>query len=303
MLANKSRHEFACIGRVVARCAIASTSVCLLLHIDAGATESIGADTESVHVRSVPEAVDVLGERYGYAITLETPPYVYDGDLQDERALRSDSTAASKIAGPKLLGARAVPVTLSLPPSAHVDWVGILSLVNDLAQTGSSADHGAHFRVEQDGDVLHIIPTEVRDAKGNWAAYTPLFDTRISIPTKERSLLETVEAVCSALETANHVPVRLLVYPLNTLHYTNSTVGANDEVARTALTRALTGLDRKLTWRVFYDIPMNSYLLSIIFVSPRTPSAIPPQPVPAAPSSSGSAGSNSASPATSAPKH
>ena len=301
MRANNCRYEFAYIGRAVARCAIASISVCLLLHIDARATESIGADTESIHVGSLPEAVDVLGARYGYAITLETPPYVYSGDLQDERALRSDSTGTSKIAGPTLLAAKGVPVTLRLRPSAHVDKVGILSLVKDLAQTESSADHGAHFRVEQDGDVFHIIPTEVRDAKGNWAAYTPLFDTRISIPTKERSLLETVEAVCSALETANHIPVRLLVYPLNTLHYTNSTAGANDEVARTALTRTLTGLDRKLTWRVFYDIPMNSYLLSIIFVSPRTPSAIPPQPVPAAPSSSASASSNSASHAT--PKH
>jgi hypothetical protein len=143
--------------------------------------------------------------------------------------------------------------------------------------------------VEQDGDVFHLIPFEVRDAKGNWVAHTPLFDTRISIPAKERSMLDTVQAVCDALGAANHVSVRLLVYPLNTLHFTNSTVGANDEVARSVLTRALTGLDRKLAWRVFYDIPMNSYLLSILFVQDRTPS------VGGAP--------NSASSPASAPKH
>ena len=180
-------------------------------------------------------------------------------------------------------------MSLNLPPAATVDRVGMTSIVKQLAQNGSKGDHGAHFRIEQEGDVFHIIPFEVRDAKGNWAAYTPIFDTRISLPTKERSMLDTVQAVCDALGAANHVSVRLLVYPLNTLHFTNSTVGANDELARSVLTRALTGLDRKLTWRVFYDIPINSYLLSILFVQGRIPS------VGAAPSS--------ASSPVSAPKH
>ena len=85
-------------------------------------------------------------------------------------------------------------------------------------------------------------------------------------------MLDTVQALCDTLGAANHVSVRLLVYPLNTLHYTSSTFGASNEAARSVLTRALTGLDRKLTWRVFYDIPMNSYLLSILFVRDRTPS-------------------------------
>jgi hypothetical protein len=275
----------------------------VVLALGQGAVAQTAVDGTGVATfRSLPEAVDALGQRYGYGITVEVPPYVYDGDLQDERALRKDSGRSSSGTPPPIWVAKGVPSVLSLPPADKVGRSDLSSMVKQLTQDASKSDHGAHFRVEQDGDVLHIIPTEVRDAKGNWAAYTPLFDTRISIPTKERSLLETVEVVCSALETAKHIPVRLLVYPLNTLHYTNSTVGANDEMARTALTRALTGVDRKLTWRVFYDIPMNSYLLSIIFVSPRVPSAIPQQPMPAAPNSSARAGSNSASPATSAPK-
>jgi hypothetical protein len=243
-----------------------------MLHLNVGVTQTAIEGSESVTFLSLPEAVDALDKRYGYVITVETPPYVYEDDLQDERALRSDSGGVSKGTAPRILVAKGVPLSLNLPPAGNVDRVGMSSILKQLAQNGSKGDHGAHFRIEQEGEVFHIIPSEVRDAKGHWVPHTALFDTPISIPTKERSMLDTVQAVCDALGAANHVSVKLLLYPLNTLHYTNSTVGSSDEVARTVLTRALTGLDRKLTWRVFYDIPMNSYLLSILFVQDRTAS-------------------------------
>jgi hypothetical protein len=276
-----NRSVFVCVSRLVARSAKSLTAMFLMLHVNGGVAQTAIDGAEAATFRSLPEAVDALDKRYGYVITVETPPYVYEGDLQDERALRNPSSL-SKSTAPPIMVEKGVPLNLSLPPAATVDRVGVSSIVRQLAQNGSTGDHGAHFRVEQDGDDFHIIPSEVRDAKGNWVAYTPLFDTRISIPMKERSMLDTVQAVCDALGAANHVSVRLLVYPLNTLHYTNSTVGASDEAARSVLTRALTGLDRKLTWRVFYDIPMNSYLLSILFVQDRTKLATPRQAIPAA---------------------
>lgn len=261
---------------MITQCAKLLGLTCVLLHTNVGATRPAIDGTEAATFRSLPEAADALDKRYGYVITVETPPYVYEGDLQDERELRNPGSLSKSTASP-IMVAKEVPLSLNLPLAATVDRVAVSAIVKQLAQNGSKSDHGAHFRVEQAGDVFHIIPTEVRDATGNWVAHTPLFDTPISISTKERSMLDTVQAVCDALGAANHVSVRLLVYPLNTLHYANSTVGASNEVARSVLTRALTGLDRKLTWRVFYDIPMNSYLLSILFVQDRTPSVgVPP---------------------------
>jgi hypothetical protein len=281
MCAMNNRAAFACLSRPVALSAKSLAAMILMLQVNTGVAQTAVNGTEATTFRSLPEAVDGLDKRYGYVITVETPPYVYEGDLQDERALRNPGSL-SKSTAPPIWVAKGVPVSLNLPPAASVDRAGMSSIVRQLAQNGSKGDHGAHFRTEQEGDVFHIIPTEVRDRTGNWVAHTPLFDTRISIPTKERSMLDTVQAVCDALAAANHVSVRLLVYPLNTLHYTNSTVGASDEAARSVLTRALTGLDRKLTWRVFYDIPMNSYLLSMLFVQNRTPLATPRQAIPAA---------------------
>jgi hypothetical protein len=294
---------FAYVSRVITQSAKSLAATCVLLDTNIVCAQPVSQGKEAVTVGSVPEAMDALVERYGYVVTLETPPYVYEDDLQDEMALRNDSGRVSKSIAPKILTAKGLPLTLSLPPAANVGRVEMSSVVKQLAQNVSTSDRGAHYRVEQEGDVFHIIPSEVRDANGTWVPHTPIFDTPISIPTAERSIRDTVQAVCSALGTANHVHVGLLVYPLNTLHYSSSTVGASNEVARSVLTRALAGLDRKLTWRVFYDIPMNSYLLSIIFVPDRTSLASSPQPIPARPTAPVGTGTNSASSPVSVPKH
>jgi hypothetical protein len=59
----------------------------------------------------------------------------------------------------------------------------------------------------------------------------------------------------------------------NTLHYSGKAISAGNESARSVLTRALASSRSKLTWRVFYDVPMDSYLLSV-FVVPEMPSAV-----------------------------
>src|SRR5579862_4771363 len=108
--------------------------------------------------------MDALDQRYGYVVTLETPPYVYEDDLQDEMALRNDSGRVSKSIGPKkIMTAKGLPLSLNLPPAANVGTVEMSSIVKQLVQNVSTSNRGAHYRVEQEGDVFHIIPSEVRD--------------------------------------------------------------------------------------------------------------------------------------------
>jgi hypothetical protein len=240
----------------------------LLLQASFTPAQGVADAPATVSVGSMPEAMDTLIERYGYVITLETPPYVYEDDLQDERALRSDLDLdrLPKTGGP-IWAAKGVSLTLTLPPAGSVARaVDMWTVMKQLAREAAKSDHGAHWRVEQQGDVFHLIPTEVRDASGKWVAQTPLLDTPVSLPSAERSLLGSLQAVCSQLEGPAHARVGLLQYPLNTLHYTRSVVGAKQETARSVITKILGSTGTSFAWRIFYDIPMNAYLLSVLVV-------------------------------------
>lgn len=307
MNAMNGRTGFACVSRVLTQSAKALAVACVLLQASAIAAAPDTEVPQTVSVSSIPDAMDTLVKRYGYVVTLETPRYVYEGDLEEEPPqLPGDTHAISRGPGPRILRSRGIELTLNLPPATSVGTVEMSSVVKQLAQNVSTSDHGAHYRVEQEGDVFHIIPFEVRDAKGNWAAHAPLFDTLISMPPKERTLLEAVNAVCSALRTESHQSVQLLQAPITTLVNSTSAFGANKESARTALTRVLGSTDGKLTWRVFYDIPMNSYLLSV-FVVPERPSGAAgmtaTQSAPTATAPAGTAVTGGLSPADAPPKH
>lgn len=196
MHAMNNRTAFACVSRVITQFSKSLTATCVLLHTNVVDAQAVIERTEAVTVGSVPEAMDALVERYGYVVTLETPPYVFEDDLQDEMALRNDSGRVSKSIAPKILTAKGLTLSLNLPPAGSVDTVEMSSIVKQLVQNVSTSNRGAHYRVEQEGDVFHIIPSEVRNASGTWVAHTPIFDTPISIATGERSILATVLVPC-----------------------------------------------------------------------------------------------------------
>ena len=108
-----NRAAFVCVSRLVAQSAKSLAPMFLMLHLNVGVAQTaIDGPTEVVKFRSLPEAVDALDKRYGYVITVETPPYVYEDDLQDESALRSNSSGVSKGAAPRILVAKGVPLSL-----------------------------------------------------------------------------------------------------------------------------------------------------------------------------------------------
>jgi hypothetical protein len=234
--------------------------VLALVNVSARASTN---STETVTVGSMAAVMDALVARYGYLVTLETPRYVFGDDLEDQSA----QSRNDKGNGPRILMSRSISLTMTLPPPGNTGLDGLESILKKVAQDTGSNDHGAHYRVEREGDVFHIIAAEVRDSKGRWAAYTPILDTPISIPIADRSLYESLNSMCMAVQQAAHVPVEPLQIPFRALRNARSTVGANNEPARTVLTRLLAG--SKMTWRIFYDDASRSYFLSV-FLVPNT---------------------------------
>src|SRR5438132_601929 len=92
-----------------------------LLHITPINAQNASGAVESVTVGSMAEATDALVSRYSYVITLETPRYLYEGDLEDQPAqFRNDADRVAKGTAPKILIAKGTQLTLSLPARASI---------------------------------------------------------------------------------------------------------------------------------------------------------------------------------------
>ena len=118
----------------------------------------------------------MLVARYGYVITFEDPRRTYEGDLQDVTALvRNDLNKYQFGRVPKVTVPRGGRLTLQLPSSASATTQEMASVLDQLMRIQSRRSEGGHFRVIQDEDVFHILPTEVRDRNGelDWGRLDP----------------------------------------------------------------------------------------------------------------------------------
>lgn len=219
--------------------------------------------------RPIAKAVETLIEKYGYVITYEDPRYQNSDDLEDvTAAVRKDLARYPAGRAPRVVGPRGGRLTIVLPSKEP------MSILHEIV---SAADHG-HFRVEQDGGVFHVVPTETRDRDGNWLPQGSVLDVPISIPMESRTAYGTIDAICQAVSTAAHVEVGVgtgvrtggLRGPSGPPTYN---LEANNEIARSVLERALTlitppNANMKLTWFLFYGSPDDpSYALNIIMVA------------------------------------
>jgi len=226
--------------------------------------------------RPVDRAASTLQARYGYAITYEDPPYTNGDDLQDVSAkVVRNYWAYPHWVAPKVIVPRGGALTLHLPTSSHIDSQGLDAILQQLVRAQANSPRGGRFRIEQAGDVFHVIPTEVRDQHGNWSAIAPLLDVLISLPTQSRSYEELIEAVCKAVSAATRIEM-LPGAGTGGFGIFGSTVGpkryvlgSNHEPARRVLDRILSAVegDRgRLSWVLLYspEPTRGSYYLNIL---------------------------------------
>jgi len=215
----------------------------------------------------MPDLMDELVKRYGYIVTLETPRYSYSDDLEDTG---KKSVGDSKA----ILQPKTNALFLTVPVSSTITADKMAAVLSQLVQKQSASPHGGHYRVEQDDQVFHIIPTEVRDRSGNWASQKSVFDTPVSLAKADRSSYDSLVLVLNAIGEKEHFSVRPFQLPAMVMHNSHSVMEARDEPARQVITRILSATNNKLTWRAFFYEPMQSYLFSVFLVSP---SAKPPE--------------------------
>jgi hypothetical protein len=219
-------------------------------------------DTIKVSVgtaRPVAKAVEELVSRYGYTITYEDPLLRYKGDWLDVTTqVRKDLNRYPPGAAPKVMVPRGGRLNLTFPSSHSISAETMASLLKKLVQDQANTQQGGRFRVERNGDIFHVVPSEARDQSGNWSAQAPLLDVPISLPTQDRECVGTLQAVADALTAAVGVTVDVpfmggIESPGHPRLYR---LGAENERARDVLTRALTLIGKPPTsviWLMFCD--------------------------------------------------
>jgi hypothetical protein len=141
------------------------------------------------------------------------------------------------------------------------------AVIRALLQAHVDQGNPGVFRLEQTGEVFHVIPTEVKGEDGRLAKVAPVLDARISVTDKERTCADTLETICSEVRQATGAHVVVGMTPMKPLIANRVRIGARNEAARGLLARALDGLERKLSWQLFYDPGLKWYVLNIHVVS------------------------------------
>src|SRR5262249_55324295 len=138
--------------------------------------------------RPVARAVLSLEARYGYVITYEDPRYSVDDDLIDAApAVRKNYSSAKSAASQAGVGAKAPETVLPLPAATNISSQEMATLLDELVRRQGASLYGGHFRVEQTGELFHVLPAEVRDKSGNWSSQKSLLDVQITLPVQDRT--------------------------------------------------------------------------------------------------------------------
>jgi hypothetical protein len=227
----------------------------------------------SIHSgRPVFRAVLKLQEQYGYVITYEDPPYRTADDLNDVAPMiHKDYLKFPADQRPTLFVPKSVELNLKFPASLTTSGaLGIYAILTQLVQTQNNSGKGGHFRVEQVGNVFHVIPIDVRDRNGNWTGHESLLDTPISLPNGDRTEQQLYQAIAAQVATRSGVQIHAAVNggillgraPPNP----DMNLGASNELARDVLTRVIESHTGKRTWALLHTPEMgeNVYHLNIM---------------------------------------
>ena len=218
----------------------------ILLFASSGSSQ----DNQTVNInvnspRPLASAVEEIERRSARVITYEDPFYLYASDIEDVTlSVRRDGQTE-----PRVLVPRGGPFFFQYPAAASVDSSVLDKLVDEYNLSG----HPGVFRLIRTGDVCHVVPFERKNRAGAFEPHVSLLDADISIPARDRTALEMINAITETLSSRGVARVGVGIVPLNAMLRTHIQAGATLENARTVLLRTLDTIHPKLSWRLFCD--------------------------------------------------
>jgi len=209
--------------------------------------------------RPVQKGIRELESRLGRVITYEDPPFTDPSEIADVAPeVRRSGDARQPVLVPK--GGK-FDVTVDVEPD---EPASLKKAIEEVLAASARTGNSGVFRVEQAGDVFHVIPTPVRDRDA-----APLLDTHFDTDGEERSALEWIDEIVKLVGRARGVTVSLGTAPVNLLDQHRARLSSKNETARSVLRRLLGELKEKVSWDLLYDPGQREYVLNLHVVPAR----------------------------------
>jgi hypothetical protein len=230
------------------------------------------------------EAAKRISRAFGVPISYEDPPWLWVDDsipwIDTPEALGNPSARSRANANFR------VPRPGSLEMQLPIDWAKDRNESATQAATAAVSQHttqgnpGRFSIVTLSNFGMSIVPIQARNSTGSLVDVHSPLDARISFPESERKAFETLQLIGSLASAASpgskiQVDVTAGGLPFPPLEQGVITVGAQNEVARDVLARALRETNygpkdvgvAKLSWNLLYDISTKTYKLSFSTVT------------------------------------
>jgi hypothetical protein len=221
--------------------------------------------------RPVQAAVIALLKSYPVVITYEDPKYEFGDDIVDltDRMPNPPKVRVLAPVGGVLQASYEASKETGQP-------ISMAATLNDIVGAKNVSDRGGRFRVEQRGDVFHVVPAQIRDAHGAWLNKGSVLEAPISMTTPGMDGIELLEAVANKINEVTGT--RIIVSGpdfTNTLRRYDGTVEAKSEPARDVLLRTLHAISPRFSWLLDYDPTFQYYVLNIVLATEPRPKEIP----------------------------
>ncbi len=259
------KHSYRRLGRVTLGLGIIACSILGARLTPLGEAFLAQSLTLSVNDgRPVAAAMEILEGRHGTVITYEDPPYVHETEIVDHTipAYKQANPFGRRALSPK---GGSLEITYQMSPGP-VRSDEMRHVIQRILDAHAERNNPGRFRLQQEGEMFHVIPAQYRDSSGRLVNVGSILDTPISFPEQERSVIDTLELIKNAVSKATGIKIIFGTVPLNLLHRSSSRQGATNEKARDALAKALKATNTKLSWWIFYAPGWKMYTLNVHWV-------------------------------------
>lgn len=220
---------------------------------------------EIVEPRPLSVALRDLSDRHGWVITYEDPRWSHPDDLEDQTA--GVQGAVERVAQglhPPLRIPRVQPLRFSYPRQRIEGGFGArFDLVEELLAVYERGNAGVAYELRRDGDVLHVLPQQARDERGDWIEHVSLLDRPLEFPRARRTVMETIDEIEKAINRTSSAEFSLGMVMIEPFHHTFVEVGGEGRTGRELLGEVMSAVDVLTSWVLFYDPTLQTYFFSV----------------------------------------
>jgi hypothetical protein len=222
---------------------------------------TVSQDAGTIHInanspRPLAQVLDALQLKFGWTVNYEDPQYTAAADIVD-------APKGSPL--PKLPAGAAFNV--QFPANAPDEEKILRQIVDSYNQSKNPGQFELRHSAE---GIFYVVGKAAHDDKGTMAKQQVLFDMPIVVTPDERTVTETVKAICDQLTAQGAPTITLAVTPRKPMDHNSVKLGATKLPARDLLQQALRATHQNLYWHLLYDPNTKGYFLDIHAAVPST---------------------------------